>query len=99
MRQRHAEIINSKPPGVEPPLQLVQSTGQWGAFAPEADGHDRGGIHFIDRRGQSWNGMEIPARPDAVGMRRVGKGRAGRMLDGRTWDEFPGRRLVAATHS
>ena len=72
---------------------------QWGAFAPEADGHDRGGIHFIDRRGQSWNGMEIPARPDAVGMRRVGKGRAGRMLDGRTWDEFPRRhRLLAATH-
>jgi protein gp37 len=71
---------------------------QWGAFAPEADGHDRGGIHFIDRRGQSWNGMEMPARPDAVGMRRVGKGRAGRMLDGRTWDEFPGRRLLAATH-
>jgi protein gp37 len=71
---------------------------QWGAFAPEADSHDRGGIHFIDRRGQSWNGMEIPARPDAVGMRRVGKGRAGRTLDGRTWDEFPGRRLLAATH-
>jgi protein gp37 len=71
---------------------------QWGAFAPEADGHDRGGIHFIDRRGQSWNAMEIPARPDAVGMRRVGKGRAGRMLDDRTWDEFPGRRLLAATH-
>ncbi len=71
---------------------------QWGAFAPEANGHDRGGIQFIDRRGQSWNGMEIPARPDAVGMRRVGKGRAGRMLDGRTWDEFPGRRLLAATH-
>lgn len=72
---------------------------QWGAFAPEANGHDRGGIQFIDRRGQSWNGMEIPARPDAVGLRRVGKGRAGRMLDGRTWDEFPGRRrLLAATH-
>ena len=72
---------------------------QWGAFAPAASGHDRGGIQFIDRRGQSWNGMEIPARPDAVGMRRVGKGRAGRMLDGRTWDEFPGRRrLLAATH-
>ena len=72
---------------------------QWGAFAPEANGHDRGGIQFIDRRGQSWNGMEIPARPDAVGMRRVGKGRAGRMLDGRTWDEFPGRRrLLGATH-
>jgi len=72
---------------------------QWGAFAPEANGHDRGGIQFIDRRGQSWNGMEIPARPDAVGLRRVGKGRAGRMLDGRTWDEFPGRRrLLAVTH-
>ena len=71
---------------------------QWGAFAPEADGHDHGGIRLIDRRGQSWNRMEIPARSDAVRMRRVGKGRAGRMLDGRMWDEFPGRQLIASTH-
>jgi len=41
----------------------------------------------------------LDALSRAAGMRRVGKGRAGRMLDGRTWDEFPGRRrLLAATH-
>jgi protein gp37 len=38
MRQRHAEIINSKPPCVEPPLQLVQSTGQWGGPTPKSGG-------------------------------------------------------------
>jgi protein gp37 len=62
---------------------------QWGAFAPESDGHDRGGIAFIDRRGRGWTRMEKLAPADAVRMRRVGKGRSGRVLDGRTWDEFP----------
>jgi protein gp37 len=62
---------------------------QWGAFVPEQDGHDRGAVSLMDRRGQGWNGIEKLARPDAVRMRRVGKGRAGRLLDGRTWDEFP----------
>jgi len=69
---------------------------QWGTFAPEAEGLDHEGIRFIDRRGHSWNRVDIPARPDAVRMRRVGKGRAGRMLDGRMWDEFPARRLLAS---
>jgi hypothetical protein len=34
---------------------------QWGAFGPETDGHERGGIDLIDRRGQSWYRMEKPA--------------------------------------
>ena len=42
-RQRHAEIINSKPPGVEPPLQLVQSTVQWGGRTPKEGGRDLDG--------------------------------------------------------
>ncbi len=62
---------------------------QWGAFAPEAHGHDRGGISFTDRRGQSWSRLEKLAPPDAIRMRRVGKSASGRLLDGRTWDEFP----------
>jgi len=70
-----------------------------GAFAPEAHGHDRGGISFIYRRAQSWSQLEKLAPPDAIRMRRVGKGAAGRRLDGRTWDEFPrtgqGRRAAS----
>ncbi len=66
-----------------------------GAFGPEAHGHDRGSLSLIDRRGESWNGAETPASSDVVRMRRVGKGRAGRTLDGRTWEEFP-RPPVAA---
>jgi len=69
---------------------------QWGAFAPEElgawvaeDGSPRGAISLLDRGGRGWNGMEALAPADAVWMRRVGKGRAGRVLDGRTWDEFP----------
>ncbi|GAA3308618.1 phage Gp37/Gp68 family protein [Nonomuraea dietziae] len=62
---------------------------QWGAFAPEDHGHQRGAVTFIDRRGQSWNGMEKLAPADAVRMRRVGKKAAGRELDGHAWDDFP----------
>jgi hypothetical protein len=31
-------IINSHPPAVEPTLQLVQTTGQWGGRTPKAGG-------------------------------------------------------------
>lgn len=81
---------------MEPWHPLVQSTGQWGAFGPEAHGHDRGSLSLIDRRGENWNGAETPASSDVVRMRRVGKGKYGRLLDGRTWDEFPRRVPVAA---
>jgi hypothetical protein len=49
-RQRHAQIIDSKPPGAEPTPKLVQSTGQIGGATPKA---------------------------------------GGRLLDGRTWDQYP----------
>jgi protein gp37 len=67
---------------------------QWGAFAPEEalaqlDGSPRGALSLLDRRGRGWNGMEALAPGDVVRLRRVGKGRAGRLLDGRVWDQFP----------
>jgi protein gp37 len=68
---------------------------QWGAHAPEsalctrADGSQRGAVSLIDRLGGKWDGMESLSPEGTVRMRRVGKGRAGRLLDGRTWDEFP----------
>lgn len=69
---------------------------QWGAHAPESarawtesDGTPRGAISFIDTQGRSWTRTPKLAPSDAVRMRRVGKGRAGRELDGQTWDEFP----------
>ena len=62
---------------------------QWGAYAPESDGHSRGALASIDRRGRIRNPEETLSAPDLIRMRRAGKGKAGRMLDGRTWDEFP----------
>jgi hypothetical protein len=53
---------------------------------------------IIGRGGQSWNRVEMLAHPDAVRMRRVGKDRAGRILGGRTWDEFPARQFIADAH-
>ncbi|MGW0647344.1 DUF5131 family protein [Streptomyces umbrinus] len=55
---------------------------QWGEHAPEDHGHDRGAITLIDTQGRSWNRTEAGAPPGAVRMRRVGKGAAGRLLDG-----------------
>jgi protein gp37 len=79
---------------------------QWGAFAPEdlrawvsEDGSPRGALTLLDRHGRDWTGAEALAPADAVRMRRVGKGRAGRLLDGCTWDEFPAARPVGAASS
>ena len=47
---------------------------QWGAWAPMAPGVNPG--------------KEIRAYPGAL-LQQVGKKRAGRVLDGRTWDEYP----------
>ncbi|MFJ3303860.1 DUF5131 family protein [Streptomyces sp. NPDC086549] len=69
---------------------------QWGQFAPEAagawvgeDGSPRGAVSVLDVQGGRWNSTGAPVPKEAVRMRRVGKGRAGRVLDGRTWEEFP----------
>jgi protein gp37 len=57
---------------------------QWGEYQPTGwkviGARQKGCVHVgdpIDDLGHRWE------------MRRVGKGKAGRVLDGRTWDEFP----------
>ncbi|MFC4506150.1 MULTISPECIES: DUF5131 family protein [Streptomyces] len=62
---------------------------QWGAFAPEDHGHDHGRVALIDTQGRSWTEREAPAPQDTVRMRRVGKTRAGRILDGQHHDAVP----------
>lgn len=75
---------------------------QWGAWsAIHAGGHevfdyvtDDDRCQIVDikgrLRGRPWPGWAIQdGTRDAVAMRRYGKGAAGRVLDGRTWDEFP----------
>ena len=62
---------------------------QWGAYGPEADGHERGALSIVDRAGFTWPDQETRTPAESVRMRRVGKSRAGRLLDGQTWDEFP----------
>ena len=42
-----------------------------------------------------WKGIQA-STPGAVPMVRVGKKAAGRLLDGRTWDEFPAPSPVPA---
>ncbi|MGA5508927.1 phage Gp37/Gp68 family protein [Streptomyces umbrinus] len=64
---------------------------QWGEFAPEDHGHDRGRVALIDTQGRNWTERETPAPHDAVRMRRVGKPQAGRLLDGRHHDAAPAR--------
>ncbi len=63
---------------------------QWGAWAPTNlsegwayDHPDKGRIVFAE-------GTHDGAGGDRVVMRRFGKKAAGRELDGRTWDEYPG---------
>lgn len=66
---------------------------QWGEWRPEPV-YDTvsGRFHVVmpdgRDRGVPWSGWKLD-QPDAVVMERVGKGDAGRELDGRVWDEFP----------
>lgn len=59
---------------------------QWGEWAP----------HTLDSPLMNISGREpmVDLAGDTI-MRRVGKKKAGRVLDGRTWDEFPEMRLEA----
>lgn len=76
---------------------------QWGEFEPyEQDGqapfwrdtngnlHDGHGLNILDPRtcdiGKGWHESSLDSE---VAFRRVGKHAAGRLLDGRTWDELP----------
>lgn len=65
---------------------------QWGEWRPQPrystdDRHHLVMVNGMDR-GTPWPGWGLD-QPDAEVMERVGKKRAGRELDGRTWDQFP----------
>jgi protein gp37 len=69
---------------------------QWGAHVPEdqlAESGDKA-LTIIDVDGRSWPRTSSRAVPGAqlVRVRRVDKGRAGRLLDGRMWNEYPSPR-------
>lgn len=60
---------------------------QWGSWAPAI------GLAVTHRFRQNGEFLPDPDEgiiPRGPGMHRVGKSRAGRFLDGRTWDQFPG---------
>ncbi|QDB74415.1 hypothetical protein SEA_ENALISNAILO_63 [Gordonia phage EnalisNailo] len=70
---------------------------QWGAWVPESMN-----IHGVNAPAaflsvEGWTRPLVNGKPTEppmsrgqdITVRRVGKGRAGRVLDGRTWDEFP----------
>jgi protein gp37 len=70
---------------------------QWGAHVPEdqVSGLVRGSLATVDVRGRRRKAAH-PAGihdPETVRVRRVGKGLAGRLLDGREWSELPSPRL------
>lgn len=59
---------------------------QWGEWAP--DGHFTGHLNALGRDQHAFEGSTDPRFTHTV-VRRVGKKAAGRLLDGRTWDERP----------
>ncbi|OYZ15612.1 MAG: hypothetical protein B7Y35_05970 [Sphingomonadales bacterium 28-64-96] len=61
---------------------------QWGEWAPSDDRNGLTPTHWLDRLGRLYNAADPAA--EGRGMVRPGKARAGRLLDGRTHDEFPG---------
>ncbi len=65
---------------------------QWGAWAP-AEGWGVDTDAWVSPNGRilgRWIDGDVEPYPGAALMRRVGKHAAGRLLDGRTWDEVPG---------
>lgn len=60
---------------------------QNGAWAVEAEADDVVQLPWFGER--DVNHVHVTDTPSPVMMRRVGKGKSGRELDGRTWDEFP----------
>jgi protein gp37 len=59
---------------------------QWGAWAPERPGMGSARYQDVSPAGET---VGLGAYPGIVRMRRVGKQAAGRVLDGRTWDQTP----------
>jgi protein gp37 len=67
---------------------------QWGDWAPEGGREIAGSPRYQDI-GLAGETVGLGAYPGIVRMRRVGKKAAGRLLDGRTWDEMPERPAAA----
>jgi protein gp37 len=66
---------------------------QWGAYAPirlydDFEGWHKGEVVLNDD-GKDWRGSEILFDESAYVLQRVGNHKSGRLLDGRTWDEYP----------
>jgi protein gp37 len=81
---------------------LLKQWGNWAPVGPDAGaGHsvydyvtDDDRCQLVDGagrlRGRPWPGWAVQdGTRDGVVMFNYGKGRAGRLLDGRTWDEYP----------
>lgn len=64
---------------------------QWGEWTPTAPllGDAILGVDGTLYRQESMLDIPVEARRQAYSMKRVGKKAAGRLLDGRTWDEYP----------
>lgn len=77
---------------------------QWGCFAPWEPRHDVAGVFHMsardgkigDQPGFISDRGKLVARADMVPMVKLDKKAAGRILDGRTWDEMPKRETVTA---
>lgn len=65
--------------------------GAWAPVEPDAGQDRRESDRIIRRDGYTWQLAEPHGAEDGteVTVRRVGKHAAGRVLDGRTWDEYP----------
>jgi protein gp37 len=74
---------------------------QWGERIPyeRSDGYVWHSQHgdVWQQDGESFQDKGLTLHHTALAFRRVGKHAAGRLLDGRTWDELPGDALGAAT--
>jgi hypothetical protein len=92
MRQ-HTAIITNRRDAVEPPPPLVQSTEQWGEWTDVDHGLDAAGDDPLFGRCIGNNRFNDPRIRTVDGqlMVRLGRHKTGRVLDGRTWDQFPSR--------
>ncbi len=95
MHPQWARDLRDRCQGAGLPRFFFKQVGAWAPLG--ADDQPRPGDRWVEldgRHERCWrSGDPAPAGAEqhggAVLMRRVGKGRAGRLLDGRTWDEFP----------
>jgi protein gp37 len=72
---------------------LFKQWGEWAPVEPDEGWNRRQADWLIRHDGYSWPLTEPHGAEDATTatIRRVGKHAAGRLLDGRTWDEYPER--------